>query len=252
MKIKSILLIAFILLLTDTQAQRKLLVEINSIKTKEVIGFKYDNKNQLVYFDEKGTVTYTEYMLKYDKTSKLIECVSNQDRGDLIIHHKYQKMESGEISEMRIRSGKKIGSKSVDTNPLILDLHNRLIEVKYEDGRTWENFEYDDNNNLSKYILYSASGKEELKTVWKFDSTKSPFSNISNLPYWFWSSQIDKIKWSKDFIGENNAIENEIEDIVLGFDIIEITYEFDKDGYPLKQFYNGELVKEFKYKSINE
>ena len=231
-------------------AQKKLLTEINSIDTKEVIGFKYNSKNQLIYFDEKGVITYTECRLKYNKTNQLEECAINQDRGELILNFKYSYSSEGAISEEVKSSGRKLHEKTIDVNPIHVDAKGRLLKTTFDDGNLWEEFGYDDNNNLVKYKMYSALGANDKESEYKFDTNKSPFSDIADFPVWFWALHISRARWCADFIGQNNAIENTTNDSKYGLDTVEITYAYDKDGYPVKQYYNGELVKEFKYKAI--
>lgn len=250
---KKILLFFIFGLLSATMvsyAQKKLLTEINSINTKEVIGFKYNSKNQLVYFDEKGVVTYTECRLKYDKTNQLTECAINQDKGELILNSKYSYSNEGAILEEVKRSGRKLPEKTINVNPIHVDIKGRLAKTTFEDGNLWEEFGYDDNDNLVRYKMYSALGDDDKVSEYKFDTNRSPFSDIANFPIWFWALHISRARWCSDFIGQNNAIENTTNDPKYGQDTIEITYTYDEDGYPVKQYYNGELVKEFKYKTI--
>ncbi|GAB6009055.1 hypothetical protein [Dysgonomonas reticulitermitis] len=251
---KKILLLFLFSFLSTTivlsYAQKKLLVEINSINTKEVIGFKYNSGNQLVYFDEKGIVTYTEYRLKYDKINQLVECIINQDRGELILSSKYSYGGEGSILEEIRSSGKKIHIKTIDVNPIHVDIKGRLVKTTFDDGNLWEEFEYDNNNNLLKYKVHSASGSDDKVSEYKFDTSKSPFSNMIDFPVWFWALHMNKVRWCSDFIGQNNAIENMTDDPKYGLNTVEITYVYDEDGYPVKQYYNGDLVKEFKYKTV--
>ncbi|MFV0538060.1 MAG: hypothetical protein ACK5M3_11920 [Dysgonomonas sp.] len=250
---KKILLLFISSLLSATvvsYAQKKLLTEINSINTKEVIGFKYNSNNQLIYFDEKGVVTYTEYRLKYDKTNQLVECVMNQDKGELILSSKYSYSSEGSIEEEIKSSGKKVHTKSIDVNAIHVDDKGRLTKTTFDDGNLWEEFEYDNNNNLVKYKVHSAFGNDDKVSEYKFDTNKSPFANITDFPIWFWTLHMNKVRWCGDFIGQNNAIENATDDSKYGLDTVEITYVYDEDGYPVKQYYDGELVKEFKYKTI--
>ncbi len=250
---KKILLLFISALLSTTvisYAQKKLLIEINSINTKEVIGFKYNSKNQLIYFDEKGVVTYTEYRLRYDKANQLVECVMNQDKGELILSSKYSYSSDASILEEIKSSGKKMHTKTIDVNPILVDNEGRLVKTTFDDGNIWEEFDYDNNNNLVKYKVHSAFGNDDKVSEYKFDTNKSPFSDIIDFPVWFWALHMNKVRWCGDFLGQNNAVENATDDSKYGLDTVEITYAYDEDGYPIKQYYNGELVKEFKYKTL--
>lgn len=249
-KILPLLLFGLLLSCSVALAQKKLLSEINSIHTREVVTFKYNSKNQLVYFDEKGTVTYTEYTLKYDKsTNKLSECTMNQDKGELVQNSKYLYIGDGFIIEEIKSSGKKILSKSVDQDTIHIDSKERLTKTMFEDGKIWEEFGYDANDNLIKYKMHSAFGNSDKITEYKFDSNNSIFSNLSDFPVWFWALHMNKMRWCGEFIGKNNALENVTDDPKYGIGTVEITYDYDSDGYPLKQYYDGDLVKEFKYKT---
>lgn len=251
---KKNLLSLFLCLISGTliaNAQgKKLLTEINSIHTKNIISLRYNTKNQLVYFDERGTVSYCEFTLKYDKTNnRLVECSINRDKGEMIINSKFIYNNEEYITEEIKKSGKQL-RKGTEYNKIYIDANNKLIKTTFEDGQLWEEFFYDANNNLSKYLVHSASGNNDIKTEYKFDTNNSIFSNIEDLPSWFWTLHMNSMKWCGDFSGKNNAIESTTQDARFGTDTIEITYEYDQDGYPVKQYYDGELVKEFRYKTI--
>lgn len=229
---------------------KKLLIEINSFHTKHVINLRYNDKNQLIYFDEKGTVTYREFTLKYDKTSnQLIECLMNRDKGEMIINSKFIYNNENYITEEIKNSGRQL-RKTTEYNKIYIDANNRLTKTMFEDGKLWEEFAYDNNSNLSKYLVHSAFGSSDIETDYKFDTYKTIFSNIENMPSWFWALHMNNMKWCGDFLGKNNAIENTTQDARFGTETIEITYDYDQDGYPVKQYYNGEIMKEFKYKMI--
>lgn len=243
------LLFALVINFSAFAQGRKLLVEINSINTKEVISLKYNSKNQLVYFVEKGIATYSEYTLKYDKaTERLSECVMNQDKGELVTNSKYIYADPSYIVEELKSSGKKLHSKITEFDTIRIDDKGRLTKTKFDDGKLWEEFQYDDNNNLVKYIVHSATGGKDRITDYEFDANKSVFSNIVNMPTWFWALHMNKMRWCSDFIGSNSAIASAIDDPRWGINSVEITYDYDNDGYPVKQYYDDELVKEFKYK----
>lgn len=248
------LLFLFLCLFTGNLAinaqVKKLLTEINSIQTKNVITFKYNDKNQLIYFDEKGTVTYREFTLKYDKASnRLTECFMNRDKGEMIINSKFIYNNEDYITEEAKNSGRQL-RKTTEYNKIYIDANNRLTKTMFEDGKLWEEFVYDTNNNLSKYLVHSAFGNSDIETDYKFDTYKTIFSNIENMPSWFWALHMNNMKWCGDFLGQNNARENITQDARFGTESIEITYEYDQEGYPVKQYYDEELMKEFKYKII--
>ncbi|WP_029905032.1 hypothetical protein [Prevotella sp. 10(H)] len=230
-------------------AQTKQLVQIDSKQTKEVINLKYNNKNQLVYFDEKGVATYKEFTFKYDKSTNILtECTMNQDRGELIINYKYT-YNGNTVTEEATSSGKQIKEKKiVDILDIHIDNKGRLTKTVFEDGKPWEQFDYDDNDNLVSYAQNSALDNGKKIVVSKYNNDKSAFLSIESIPAWFWGWHINSMKWSSNFIGKNNPNEIATEDPRFGSDTIEITYEYDTDGYPVKQFYNGELVREFTYK----
>jgi hypothetical protein len=201
----------------------------------------------LIYFDEKGVVTYREFTLKYDKAgSQLTECLMNRDKGEMIINSKYIYGNGGYILEEAKSSGRQL-RKTTDYNKIYADNSGRLTKTTFEDGKLWEEFYYDGNNNLSRYLTHSASGKNDITIDYAFDTRKSVFSGMENLPFWFWALHMNSMRWCSDFIGDNNAVENTTVDSRFGTETTKITYEYDSDGYPVKQYYDGELVKEFKY-----
>ena len=211
---------------------------------------KYSDKNQLIYFDEKGTVTYREFTLKYDKISnQLVECLMNRDKGEIIINSKFIYNNGEYITEEVKNSGRQL-RKMTEYNKIYIDTNNRLTKTVFDDGKLWEEFIYDTNSNLSRYLVHSAFGSSDIETNYKFDLNKTIFSYIENMPAWFWALHMSNMKWCGDFLGKNNAIENTTQDARFGTETIEITYDYDQDGYPVKQYYNGEIMKEFKYKMI--
>lgn len=247
---KSLLFLLLCINISMNAQTRKILAEINSIQSRELISFKYNAKNQLIYFLEKGPVTYREFNLKYDKSSdRLIEYTMNKDRGEMLIGSKFTYTNDGYVTEEEKSSGKQL-RKMTEYNKIYIDNLGRLTKTVFEDGKLWEEFTYDENNNLTKYLVHSALGKNDIITEYKFDQDKSVFSNIENLPLWFWPLHMNNMKWCSDFTGSNNASENTTQDSRFGTDTIEITYEYDEDGYPVKQYYNNELAKEFRYTII--
>lgn len=236
---------------SNIYSQTKLLEKINSVKTKEIIEFKYNKQNQLVYFDEKGVVTYREFTLKYDKsTNRLTECTVNQDWGELVQQIKYT-YNTDHILQQTKSSGKQVHSKNTDNINIYIDDKGRLTKTMFDDGKVWEEFEYDENNNIAKYILHSAMGEKDVVTTYKYEDNNSDLSHILDLPSWFWAWNMNNMKWCSDFVGENLLKEFTVVHPRYGTDIIEVTYEYDKEGYPIKQYYDNELVKEFFYKTVN-
>ncbi|MDR0823877.1 MAG: hypothetical protein LBN74_02210 [Prevotella sp.] len=237
--------------LTLCAQTKKLPVEINSIHTKNIITLKYNAKNQLIHFTEKGTVIYREFTLKYDKANnQLIECLMNSDNGEMVVNSKFIYNNADYIMEEAKSSGKQLRSKITEYNKIYIDNRGRFSKSMFEDGKMWEEPSYDSDNNLVKYLVYSASGQVDIQSDYKFDTHKSIFSGIENLPLWFFAMQMNNMKWCGDFLGKNNAIENTFQDARFGTETIEITYEYDQDGYPVKQYYDGELAKEIKYITV--
>lgn len=238
--------------LLSLSAQEKRLSQINSFDTKETVNLKYNNKGQLIYFEEKGVVTYREFTFKYDKVSNLLaECNMNQDRGELITNSKYA-YNTEYITEQITSSGKQIREKKVtDYINIYLDNKNRLTKTVFDDGKPWEEFVYDDNNNVIIYTQHSALSEGGSKVItYKFNDDKSAFLAIGAIPAWFWAWHISSLRWSNGFIGENNPNMLTTEDPRYGTDIIDVTYEYDNEGFPVKQYFDGILVKEFVYKDI--
>ncbi len=226
-------------------AQSKQLIQINSVKTKEIVDLKYNNKKQLTYFVEKGVVTFREFTFKYDKITNLLsECIMNQDRGELITNSRYT-YNDGYITEEVASSGKQVKEKKVtDHLQIHIDHKGRLTKTE-----PWEEFVYDENNNLVTYTQHGATNEGSKITIFKFNNDKSAFLNIESIPAWFWAWHVNSMRWCGDFIGKNNPSGFTTEDPRYGTDTIEVTYEYDTDGYPVKQFYNGELVREMIYKN---
>lgn len=230
--------------------QKKLLVQINSIKTNEVIELKYNNKSQLIYFDEKGVATYREFTFKYDKnTGQMAECQINQENGQYITNMKFSYDNTDYIVAEVKNSGKKVNIKSTDYEKIYTDINGRLIKTVFDDGKVWEEFEYDQNNNINKYTQHSALGDSDVVTTNTYNDNKSIFSDIEGIPSWFWALNMNNMKWCSDFIGKNNLIESTVIDPRFGTEITNVKYDYDEDGYPLRQYYNDILVKEFKYKN---
>lgn len=230
---------------------KKLISEINSLGTKETITFKYNNKNQLVYFDEKGAVTYREFTLKYDKTDgKLIECIVNEDKGELTSSSKYDYTNPNYIKEEIKTSGKKRQNKTTDYNDIHLDKKSRLAKTMFSDGKLWEEFKYNENHNIISYIIYSATGNKNTSTTYKFNTQNAVFLNVENFPLWFLALHLNNMKWAQGITGENMPVEFTADDPIYGIETMEVTYDYDKDGYPIKQYYDEKLVREFSYKEI--
>lgn len=228
---------------------KKLIIEINSIQSKEVVSLKYNSKNQLIYIEEKGPIIFREFTLKYDKNGKLAECLINRDRGEAINNSKFMYDNNEYITEEVKSSGKQL-RKITEYNKIYTDNSDRLSKTTFEDGNLWEMFSYDNHNNLVKYSVHSISGKEDIVVDYSFDTKKSIFSSIESLPLWFWTLHMNNMKWCSDFLGHNNAIEATTLDSRFGTETKDITYEYDADNYPIKQYYDGVLAKEFKYKAI--
>lgn len=223
-------------------------VEINSLKTKEIVSLKYGSGNKLVYFSEKGIATFREFSFKYDKkTGQLTECTINEDRGELVMNCKYQYTDAGYISETIRTSGKKIKEKTIEENNIYTDANGRLTKTVFDDGKLWEEFKYDENNNLVLYTQHAALGNGDVITTNTFNEDKSVFSHIKGLPSWFWGMHINSLRWCTDFIGNNNLKQSTTVDPRIDRTPVDVTYDYDENGYPVKQYYNEELVKEIKY-----
>lgn len=252
---KKIVLALFISLLTlfSLHAQtKKVLSGINSVETKETIEFSYNNKNQLVYFSEKGRVAFREFSLKYDKTTnRLIECKMDQDRGEVVHQIKYT-YNDGFITEDITKSGRQYRQKESEQNKISVDENGRLTYTTFDDGNLWEEFIYDANNNLIHYTIYSALGDPDYKYDSQYNDDISAFTGIKDMPLWFWGVYLNQMKWCRDFIGKNNPANIMMNDPRFGEDEVAVTYEYDADGYPEKQYYNGELLIEFTYKVVKK
>lgn len=230
---------------------KKLVSVINSNGTKETISFKYNKKSQVVYLDEKGLVTYREFTFKYDKaTGQLTECTINEDRGELIQDIKYDYSNPGYINEEIRSRGKMRHTKTIETNKIYVDDKGLLTKTTFDDGKLWEEFSYDNNSNIITYTIHSAKGKNNTQTTYKYNTQNAVFLNIENLPVWFLALHLNNMKWIEGLIGKNMPIELTTDDPKYGIETIEVTYDYDTDGYPVKQYYDGTLVKEITYKQI--
>ncbi|MDU1891435.1 MAG: RHS repeat domain-containing protein [Dysgonomonas sp.] len=241
-------LLSFFITGFSLQAQtKKLLTSVNSIESKETIELKYNGKNQLVYLSEKGVIIFREFSFKYDKvTNQLTEAKMDQDRGDIVYNSKFTHT-SGFVTEDLKKSGRQYPEKEDEQNQLDIDAKGNLIDTKFDDGSVWDKFSYDANGNLSKYIIHSASGTPIYVADYTYGNIISPFAGISDFPQWFWAMYVNNMKWCRDFIGPNSPDSLLLDDPRFGEDDIKITYELDADGYPVKQFYNDVLVREFTY-----
>ncbi|MDR2955979.1 MAG: hypothetical protein LBV43_12960 [Prevotella sp.] len=242
--------ISLILCFSLNAQVKKLISEINSLDTKEVISFKYNEKNQLIFFDEKGSVTYREFSFKYNKKGKLEECSVNEDKGQFIQNSRFTYKEDDIIEEELKSSGKRMSGKITEYNKYTIDERGRLTKTLFDDGTLWEEFQYDDNNNLTSYINYTAKGDKDNVIIYKRGSESSDMLSTNTFPVWFWALQLHTMQWCINMLGKNNIVEYTKDSSRYGTDVIEVTYEFDSDGYPIKQYYDGELVREFKYKII--
>lgn len=247
---KLLLLFFFLTILLSINAQNgKLITEIKSLHTNETISFKYNSKNQLIYFDEKGVITYREFSLKYDKkTDRLTEFTINQDRGEYVANMKYTYDNPDYIVQEISTSRKKVKANATEHDNIYTDDKGRLLKTSFDGGQPWERFVYDNNNNLTLYTVYTVSGKKEQESEYTYDNKRSIFSGIKNLPLWFWTLCMNNMRWCSEFTGSNNAVETNSESNKYGISTVEITYDYDADGYPVRQYYDGELAKEFKYK----
>lgn len=230
---------------------KKLISEINSVGTKETITFKYNNKNQLIYFDEKGVVTYREFTLKYDKINgQLTECIIHEDKGELISSTKYDYSNPNYIREEIKTSGKKVQNKTTDYNDIHIDDKNRLTKTIFSDEKLWEEFVYDENDNIITYTIHAASGNSNTSTTYKFNTQNGVFLNINNLPIWLLALHLNNMKWAEGITGKNTPVEFTGDDPIYGTETTEVSYVYDEDGYPVRQYYDGKLVREFSYKQI--
>lgn len=255
MKMKKVLviLLGVFILICGIQAQVKKQLVTIKLSEKERIDFKYNYKNQLISFIETGVISLYQYNFKYDKDGCLIECNIVRDKGDVNITSKYNyaqasKAENAYVMEEMTISGR-LATKNTENNKIYIDANQRIENVFLDNGTPWENFEYDNDGNLIKYTLHIDT-KGKVSTIsYLYDNHISPLTNIT-LPTWFWANHISNLKWSGEFIGKNNASSSTSEvsrEEPIG---INITYEYDNDNYPIKQYYNGNLSKEFTYKVI--
>ncbi len=245
------LLLLFLFNISLLAQDKKLLIKINSIKTKEVITFKYDNSNHLIYFDEKGVATYCEFKLKYDnKTNVLSEVQMNKDRGELVLNSSYNYSNAGYVIEEQKSSGKQVKEKTTDYNNIYTDGEGRLIKTTFDDGKLWEEFKYDDKHNIVIYTQHAVLGNGDIVTTNEYGDDKSIFTNILGLPAWFWPIHLNSMQWCNGFTGTNNLKYSNTENPHVDTPPIAVTYDYDAEGYPIKQFYNGELVCEFEYKTL--
>lgn len=239
-----------IIILNANAQSRKLITEINSIASNETIIFKYNSKNQLTDIEEKGPIVFRVISLKYDKKSgRLTEYTINQDRGEFLTNTKFGYDDAGNITQEVKSSRKKIEINAPQFTNIQLDDKGRLLKTFFE-GKLWEEFVYDDNDNLAKYVVYSVSGRIDQESEYTHDDKTSALSGMENLPKWFWALNLNSMKWCAEFIGKNNAVEDTTEYAKYSAVTTEITYNYDADGYPLKQYHDGVLAKEFSYKGV--
>ncbi|WP_165020835.1 hypothetical protein [Dysgonomonas sp. ZJ279] len=246
---KKLLIIVAILLTTcSLNAQvKKLVHRINSTVESETIEFRYNAKNQLVFFSEMGIAFYREYSLKYDKSDRLVERNMNRDRGDIITNIRYTYTSPDYVTENVSMRGKLQG-RATESNRIHIDSLGRLTKTTFADEVLWEEFNYDNNNNLTRYIFHFVADGGQRDIDYTYGNDISPFANIQNLPEWFWAYHMNNLKWCAEFMGKNSATSFDIDDTRVNDSEAVITYEYDQDGYPVKQFYNGEIAREFVYR----
>lgn len=230
---------------------KKQLIGVTSVKIKETIGLKYNARNQLIFIEEKSPSIYREISLTYGQDGILYESSINQDKGELVSTAKYIYESDGYIIEEVKIKNKKTEEESSAKNKIFFDEKGRLTKSTFRDSGLWEEFKYEESgNNISQYIIHSPSGKNDVFTNYEYENDKSIFYNISFFPYWFFTLHMNQLTWYRDFASEKNPVSITIKSPGYEEESIKVSYQYDPDGYPIKQFYNGELMKEFTYKSI--
>ncbi len=247
---KNLLILAallFVIVNETTGQTRKILVEINSIVSGEKIEFAYNTKNQLTSVAEKGTVSFRRFTLKYNKESHLAECTINSEAGSMVQNSKFV-YENQQVTETARYSGKLVRN-NIETNELKLDNEGHLIQTYFDDGMIWEKFGYT-GNDITTYII-NPSGKNGGKTIsFRYGNINSVFSCFSDLPKWFWTYNVNNTAWCMDFMGERCAVEKKAEETGKDTKTVIISYDLDSEGYPIRQIYDGNLAREFVWKTL--
>jgi hypothetical protein len=191
----------------------KLLESITDDSGKVQKKFEYDEQNRIVKmysYDVGGnlsstkTITYTDdlVMLKYASDGETIKFV---------------------------REGNTI---EADSRTLTVNEGGYIVEIN--GSYNSDIYQYQDGNIIKITFENSAEGADMSNFTIdykKYDDKKSPFFN-SNTPKWLLQYLIEGDFYTSDnYTSKNNVLESEIS----SENTIEYTYEYDSDGFPIKQ-----------------
>jgi hypothetical protein len=266
----SILLLTTILNVNAQNSVSKRLVKLSIPGTGNTISFKHNDKNEVIEIIEIGENINRQYTLSYYSNGALKERKLNRDKGKIKIDFSYS-YDAEKISITINRSGKS-QKKSVGYDDITLkenkyltmlfSLYNKALEGK---------FAYDENSNLTEHTCYYGNGDVET-TTYEYSDDVSPLLYMQSIPNWFWAYDFEGMDWTEGFWGKNTVKrkimkkiddeENEVyaverENMNMRMPArenktleINYTYEYDNDGYPIKQYKDGKLIKEFFYEMI--
>ena len=244
---KTVLFLTFVLLASllgiNAQGQKKRLVKIGNMPYNKEITFKYNSKGQLITIVEVGQAIYRVYSLEYDKEGSLVARKLNRDRGDVKIDYRYS-YNQGNV-HLEIKTSGKIMQKSTSHEEIAID-GNGYLHKLYSEGELDRKYTYDSRGNLIENNYYYKAGVDS--TTYEYSSQPSALSFADMLPVWFWAYDINGNSWSVGLWGKNAVTKiTQIEPEKTT--TTEYSYEFDADNYPIKQFEEGKLIKEFLYET---
>ena len=241
----------------------KRLVRIDFPVENRTISFSYNRKNELTRVEEANRMTLT---LRHNSDGSLRESRLDWNRGGTRIDRTYS-YDGNRVTVAVRRSGRN-QSNSRSTETIVLDGSMHLTRSYAWDGSLNESFVYDANNNLTKFQWF---GSNVTTTTYEYNDDVSPFSNIhKSIPTWFWAHK--NLDWTKGFWGKNTI--KRLTKVTVDEDgnqvfaverrnlnmprptsgdktlVINFTYEYDSDGFPIRQYKNGELAMIFTYETF--
>ncbi|MDR0874143.1 MAG: hypothetical protein LBN27_11870 [Prevotellaceae bacterium] len=257
----------FLIAILNINAQNvvsKRLVKMNILLQNQTVSFKYNGKNEVVSIDEPKRKC--KYTLSYNPDGSLKQVKKNIS-SILKIEYTYSY-----DKEKILINEKRSGSQNRVSNDSISLVDKSTFEIYSSYNRKTDKFVYDNNNNLIENVYFYGNSNKET-SVYKYNNDISPLLYTQSIPIWFWISDFSlTIDWVEGLAGKNTvkhitrekvdadgnqmyAVEREYLNMPMpteGNKLSEVdyTYEYDNDGYPIKQYKNGKLIREFFYETF--
>jgi len=242
MKLKNLAVYAVILILTfsckknDTDTTARIYLPSSSTLTTasgtETVTFKYDDQNHLTDLTSDLNGGYTR-KYKYDSSDMLIQVDYNVIKTGFTQSQIYDYSTAGIINVNLTTKQTPQDLPVISKNIFNLNSKNLVVKVSLVGSvsGSYTEYEYDDRNNLTTVSNYNslvpASGLVT-RTSYAYDQQKNPFVNMKGnmLTTFLTSASVNNIltQTNTDFIHPNSSI-----------NYVNSTYEFNSDGYPVKQ-----------------